>query len=968
MDNNSERPTGIRFREPTPSVISTTTTNTETNLTNPISSQHHPSGGDSFSAHHPPFLDTIPPSAQDPIYPKPHHFDDPYVNDSNSNSPHLRPNTGTMGGTMLGRGALTLNRTKKTIRLSPTGNFVIKSRVPDEVLANVRYKDDEEFFTMRYTGVTCDPNDFKSRGYNLRPSSFKRDIELFVVVTMYNEDLESFNRTIWSLAKNINYLCSVNKWGWDSDAWKKVVVCIVADGRSKIHPDVLKALSLMGVFQDGLAQSSINGEAVEGHLFEYTAQTFFDPKLNAWSSEHGFKPMQILFCLKERNLKKINSHRWFFNAFAPILLPQICALIDVGTKPSERSLYYLWETFFRNDQIAGACGEIRADLGTGLTYVKNLFNPLVASQNFEYKISNLLDKSLESVFGYISVLPGAFSAYRYEALLDNGPNTGPLAKYFEGELQKDPSSGSVFTANLYLAEDRILCFELVAKKGARWILSYDPRAYAETDVPDTVPEFLSQRRRWLNGSLFASFYALASIGQIWTTDHRIYRKVSFTLQYIYNILNQFWSWFILGNFASTFFFLFNEVRSLIKDPYAPTQTRPLDNQAKIVNGLITAAQASYPILLVCLFIISFGNRPQAFKITYTIVMFFLAIIGAGMVGLLIQRMFTLFAVNTVGLSAEYTSYLNATAVAAGTPSTDSMEFLLHTVVWQVTAVVHEQVQDNLRKGVSLQIAYLVSILSTFGVMFLASIVQFDAAHMFTCLIQYLLVLPSYINVLTVYALSNIHNTSWGTKGDSQAELLPAVSIVKSKDGNVLANVNVAASKSDLSLQYQEITRELSLNRKTPKPKTANIDPRQAQEDDYRGFRTKFILFYMGTNAALFFLSVNLVSTDLYLVIVLGSVAFLQAVKLLGVFCFLAIRLVTEGLGVGNQGKKRFENGEAYGGVGRSKKHDDDLERFGVSRLMAHEREEEYNRASVWLNQDDAQQNRPSIQSSSSTYV
>jgi hypothetical protein len=35
---------------------------------------------------------------------------------------------------------------------------------------------------------------------------------------------------------------------------------------------------------------------------------------------------------------------------------------------------------------------------------KNLLNPLVAAQNFEYKMSNILDKPLESIFGYISVL------------------------------------------------------------------------------------------------------------------------------------------------------------------------------------------------------------------------------------------------------------------------------------------------------------------------------------------------------------------------------------------------------------------------------------------------------------------------------------------------------------------------------------------------------------------------------------
>ena len=116
------------------------------------------------------------------------------------------------------------------------------------------------------------------------------------------------------------------------------------------------------------------------------------------------------------------------------------------------------------------------------------------------------DKPLESSFGYVSVLPGAFSAYRFRAILGR-----PLEQYFHGDHSLADRLGSkgiygmnIFTKNMFLAEDRILCFELVAKAGARWTLTYVKPSKAETDVPESAAELIGQRRRWLNGSFAAS--------------------------------------------------------------------------------------------------------------------------------------------------------------------------------------------------------------------------------------------------------------------------------------------------------------------------------------------------------------------------------------------------------------------------------------------------------------------------------
>ena len=367
---------------------------------------------------------------------------------------------------------------------------------------------------------------------------------------MYNEDDFLFTRTMMGVFKNIEHMVSrTNSKTWGVDAWKKIVVCVVSDGRAKINPRTRSVLAGLGVYQDGVAKQTVyktmNGKKekmdVTAHIYEYTTQVGLDLKGKIVQIKpQGKTPVQMIFCLKEKNQKKINSHRWFFQAFGRVLEPNICVLIDAGTKPGKDSIYHLWKAFDLEPMCGGACGEIKAMLSSG----KKLINPLVATQNFEYKMSNILDKPLESAFGFISVLPGAFSAYRYIALQDDKTGQGPLQKYFAGEKLHGANAG-IFTANMYLAEDRILCFELVAKRNCRWILQYVKSSTGETDVPDRMTEFILQRRRWLNGSFFAAVYALAHFYQIYRSDHSASRKFMFLVEFTYQAFNMLFAWFAI---------------------------------------------------------------------------------------------------------------------------------------------------------------------------------------------------------------------------------------------------------------------------------------------------------------------------------------------------------------------------------------------------------------------------------------
>ena len=525
----------------------------------------------------------------------------------------------------------------------------------------------------------------------------------------------------------------------------------------------------------------------------------------------------MMFCLKQRNAKKINSHRWLFNAFGRILNPEIVVLLDAGTKPGPKSILALWESFYNDKNLGGACGEIHAMLGQGW---KNLLNPLVAAQNFEYKISNILDKPLESSFGYVSVLPGAFSAYRYRAIMGR-----PLDQYFHGDHTLAKSLGKkgiegmgIFKKNMFLAEDRILCFELVAKAGSKWHLTYVKASKAETDVPEGASEFIGQRRRWLNGSFAASIYALMHFGRLFKSGHSPIRKLFFVIQMIYNVSTLFMSWFMLASFwltTSVIMDLVGGTVSEINSPPPPTGSPKFwpftRHYSPHVNTVIKEIYVGFVILQ---FILALGNRPKGSRGTYTISFVVFAIIQLYIVIL--------------------TFYLFASA------------FQSKNITEELGSVA-QIVSPN---GIGI---VLIAVIATFGLYFVASFLYMDPWHMFTSFPQYLLLMPSFTNILNVYAFCNWHDVSWGTKGSDKADALPSAKTEQAKDGKekVIEEVNVP--QADIDSQFETTVKRALAPYVPPKESTE-----KSLEDSFKAFRTKLVACWIFSNVIL---SVLITSSD-----------------------------------------------------------------------------------------------------------
>ncbi|GAA5888502.1 hypothetical protein JCM5296_000654 [Sporobolomyces johnsonii] len=724
------------------------------------------------------------------------------------------------------------NMTNRRVKLTE-GNLVIECQIPTRLSGFLPRKGEDEFMQTRYTAVTCGPDQFHARNYTLRPTLYNRQTELFIVITMYNENEELFCRTLHGVMKNISHLCKRKKsQTWGPDGWKKVVVCVVADGRKAIHPRVLDCLAALGIYREGLATNQIDDKPVQAHVYEYTTQMSIAPDLTFKGLEKGIVPVQMMFCLKENNAKKINSHRWALQAFAPQLDPNVVMLIDVGTKPGDRSLYHLWKAFDMNSNVGGACGEIVAQKGR---FWLSLLNPLVAAQNFEYKISNILDKPLESVFGYISVLPGAFSAYRYIALKNDELGHGPLASYFKGEHLAGHDA-DLTTSNMYLAEDRILCWELVAKRGDAWVLKYVKSATGETDVPDTVAEFINQRRRWLNGSFFASTYALTHTLQLFGTQHSRKKIFSLMIQAIYNLFNVLFAWFGLGMYWIFFMVL-------------TTSLQDSSFKIKGIKVVNTIMQYAYMGTVIACFLMSMGNRPKAAKWKYISVMVIFATCTAYMFG------------------------------AAG------------YCVYQA----FKQAQESL-----IMAQIVISLASTYGCYVLSSLIAGDPWHLVTSMAQYMLFSPIYINLLNIFAFSNLHDFSWGTKEQNKAEIDLGITRKVGEDEVAMA---LPSDQDDIDVTYDRALHNLKTRPMIIPPQLTDKQKEEAVRDFYASVRTNVLLLWVLTNALLvatilegdysstFSSGGGNGRTQIFLVIVLVFVALMSLIRFVGSTAYILDRAV-----------------------------------------------------------------------------
>jgi len=131
-----------------------------------------------------------------------------------------------------------------------------------------------------------------------------------------------------------------------------------------------------------------------------------------------------------------------------------------------------------------------------------------------------------------------------------------------------------------------------------------------------------------------------------------------------------------------------------------------------------------------------------------------------------------------------------------------------------------------------------SLLATYGLYFISSFLHLQPAHMFTSFIQYMLLLPSFVNILMVYAFCNTHDVSWGTKGSTE-DASSKLGSVTAKPGESI-HVELP-SKDNINSHYEKLLPELKKG-KVIEPKS--VDQNQVIQDGKQNVNIYYYKYYL----------------------------------------------------------------------------------------------------------------------------
>lgn len=311
------------------------------------------------------------------------------------------------------------------------------------------------------------------------------------MITLYNEPGEQLALSLLALTKSIQWSQAKNA-ATQNNA-KQILphtICIIADGYHNLSDSTKAVFKHLGkdLERDELSTSdmlihntSINTaeliQSLEGINFHQT-------------SLHKNTAVKLLLCIKRENSGKLDTHWWYYRLLCPTIEPQFCFHLDTATEPCLESIYHMEKCMLDNSEVGAVASSV---------CIKPLENVIEILNIWQYRSllnSVYLEWPTDELLSYLNVIPGQYGVMRWEAIADDKERDDvqreglqPLDIYFKG-LGKLPP----FESSLYLAEDRVLCKEVILRPKHSWKLKHVDHAIAYSDACENLPELLQRKR------------------------------------------------------------------------------------------------------------------------------------------------------------------------------------------------------------------------------------------------------------------------------------------------------------------------------------------------------------------------------------------------------------------------------------------------------------------------------------------
>ncbi|CAG9324057.1 unnamed protein product [Blepharisma stoltei] len=182
--------------------------------------------------------------------------------------------------------------------------------------------------------------------------------EFLIVITMYNEKIDELKNTLDGVKSNLKSFVQ-------NDVQPQQYACIVIidgveaffktyDSQKEFFIKYCNKQNILDRFPEAGGDVR-NCQIPEGTDDDEFAHLFMQ-KIRV--NNKNELDLQLIFCIKQKNKRKLNTHLWFFGGFCQMIQPKYVMLLDVGTKPLDNSLYYLYKAMENDVRVAGCCGEI----------------------------------------------------------------------------------------------------------------------------------------------------------------------------------------------------------------------------------------------------------------------------------------------------------------------------------------------------------------------------------------------------------------------------------------------------------------------------------------------------------------------------------------------------------------------------------------------------------------------------------